>query len=279
MAPPIATHYDNLKVRRDAPVGDIKTSYRKLSQKYHPDRNPDPSALEIMKLINQAWDVLSDPERRARHDRAIATMELRANAKATPSAARPRATPAHAPRSAPPPPASASISKDTMRLAAIIAIALVFVVAAFQFSGNDAVDIDEPTVNSPVPQAMEPTAPPQDRINHGYLITSAQDMSPGLAAIEIDNKAGQRDAEVRLFTNGRSARSMNVHHGERFDVKDLAPGKYVIKYRIESDGKIRTFQEREPFQPQRGKSTTLKLKVPDLQGTNPSADEIAPDSF
>ena len=282
MAQPIATHYDNLKVRRDAPVGDIKTSYRKLSQKYHPDRNPDPAALEIMKLINLAWDVLSDPERRARHDRAIATLELRANVKATPTAARPRATPARTHRSAAAPmpaPASASISKDTIRLAALCAIVLVLIIAAFQSSGNDADETDEPTVTVAAPQAMAPTTEPTDRIHHGYLFTSAQDMSPGIASVEIDNKAGTRDAEVRLFVNGRSARSMFVHYGKRFAVEDLAPGKYIIKYRIEVDGKIRTFQEREPFQPQRGKSTMLKLKVPDLKGGHPTADEIPADSF
>ncbi len=289
MAQPIPTHYDNLKVRRDAPVGVIKTSYRKLSQKYHPDRNPDPSALEIMKLINLAWDVLSDPERRARHDRAIATLELRAHAKATPAAARPRAAPSHSPRSAPAPaPPSASISKDTVRLAGIFAIALVLVIAAFQFSGNDAdvtdvTDVtgvtDQPAVTRAVAQVMLPSPPLPVRLSHGYLITSAQDMSPGLAAVEIDNKAGKLDTEVRLFINGRSARSMFVHYGQRFEVKDLAPGTYVIKYRIEVDGKIRTFQEREPFQPQRGKSTKLKLKVPDVKGAHPTVDEIAPDSF
>ncbi|UUZ55717.1 J domain-containing protein [Massilia sp. H-1] len=83
MAHSIETHYDILKVMRNAPVDVIKASYRVMSQKYHPDRNRDPGALDLMQRINQAWDVLRDPERRATHDRWIATQERKL---ATPSA-------------------------------------------------------------------------------------------------------------------------------------------------------------------------------------------------
>jgi hypothetical protein len=65
----IHTHYDNLKVARNAPPEVIRASYKSLSQKYHPDRNPnDLKAAKIMALINQAYDALSDPGRRAKHD-------------------------------------------------------------------------------------------------------------------------------------------------------------------------------------------------------------------
>ncbi|WP_083446899.1 DnaJ domain-containing protein [Azoarcus sp. CIB] len=47
----IRTHYDNLKVARDAPIEVIKAAYPSLSQKYHPDRNPDdPNAGRVMLL-------------------------------------------------------------------------------------------------------------------------------------------------------------------------------------------------------------------------------------
>lgn len=62
------THYDNLKVSRDAPQEVIRAAYRTLSQKYHPDRNASPDAERIMRLLNQAYAILSDPERRAEHD-------------------------------------------------------------------------------------------------------------------------------------------------------------------------------------------------------------------
>lgn len=66
--PKLRTHYDNLKVSRDAPQEVVRAAYRTLSQKYHPDRNPSPDAERIMRLLNQAYAVLSDPERRAEHD-------------------------------------------------------------------------------------------------------------------------------------------------------------------------------------------------------------------
>ena len=56
------THYDTLKVSRDAPIEVIRAAYRVLSQKYHPDRHPaDSAAADTMGLLNKAYEVLSDP--------------------------------------------------------------------------------------------------------------------------------------------------------------------------------------------------------------------------
>jgi hypothetical protein len=72
----VHTHYDNLKVTRNAPPEVIRAAYRSLSQKYHPDMNPGkPDAERVMKLINEAYEVLSDPLKRQQHDRWIALEE------------------------------------------------------------------------------------------------------------------------------------------------------------------------------------------------------------
>jgi curved DNA-binding protein CbpA len=66
------TYYDNLKVSRNASPEVIRSAYRRLSQKHHPDRNPDnPEAARVMVLINVAYQALSDPAKRARHDQWI----------------------------------------------------------------------------------------------------------------------------------------------------------------------------------------------------------------
>ena len=66
------THYDNLKVAREAPPEVIRAAYRALSQRFHPDRNPgNDDAARIMTVINTAYAVLSDPERRRQHDEWI----------------------------------------------------------------------------------------------------------------------------------------------------------------------------------------------------------------
>ncbi|MGY5852408.1 MAG: molecular chaperone DnaJ [Candidatus Thorarchaeota archaeon] len=62
--------YELLGVSRSATQDDIKRAYRQLAKKHHPDRNPDdPNSEEILKRINEAYDVLSDPEKRAQYDR------------------------------------------------------------------------------------------------------------------------------------------------------------------------------------------------------------------
>ncbi len=63
-------YYEVLGVSRSASVDDIKKAYRKLAMQYHPDRNPNSkSAEEKFKEINEAYEVLSNEEKRARYDR------------------------------------------------------------------------------------------------------------------------------------------------------------------------------------------------------------------
>ena len=62
--------YEVLSVSRDASDQELKTAYRKLAMQYHPDRNPDdPTAEEKFKECSEAYQVLSDPEKRAAYDR------------------------------------------------------------------------------------------------------------------------------------------------------------------------------------------------------------------
>lgn len=63
-------YYEVLEVTRDSGEDEIKRSYRRLAMRHHPDRNPDdPDAEQKFKEAAEAYDVLRDPERRARYDR------------------------------------------------------------------------------------------------------------------------------------------------------------------------------------------------------------------
>ena len=61
-------YYEVLGLKKDATDADIKRAYRKLAAQYHPDVNHDPGAEEKFKEINEANEVLSDPEKKARYD-------------------------------------------------------------------------------------------------------------------------------------------------------------------------------------------------------------------
>ncbi len=87
--PTITTHYDNLKVARNAPPEVIRAAYRSLSQKYHPDKNGNSAeSRRVMTILNMAYDVLMDSAKRLEHDQWIKRMEQEASAnKATPEVA------------------------------------------------------------------------------------------------------------------------------------------------------------------------------------------------
>ena len=78
MAETVPTYYDVLQVERHASADRIRTAYRRLAQKYHPDKMPgNANAVRAMAAINAAYEVLSDSRQRSDHDRWITRAESR----------------------------------------------------------------------------------------------------------------------------------------------------------------------------------------------------------
>lgn len=63
-------YYKVLGLDQTASASDIKKAYRKIAQKYHPDKNKDPKAEDIFKEAAEAYSVLSDPAKKEKHDRS-----------------------------------------------------------------------------------------------------------------------------------------------------------------------------------------------------------------
>ena len=61
-------YYEVLGVSRDASSEEIKRAFRKLAFQYHPDRNRDDGAEAKFKEVNEAYEVLSDADKRAAYD-------------------------------------------------------------------------------------------------------------------------------------------------------------------------------------------------------------------
>ena len=62
-------YYKIMGIPKDTPQKDIKSAYRKRAKQFHPDLHPnDPKAKAKFQALNEAYDVLSDPEKRAKYD-------------------------------------------------------------------------------------------------------------------------------------------------------------------------------------------------------------------
>jgi len=72
-------YYKILGVERDASEAKIKSAYRKLARQYHPDVNKSPDAVNKFKDINEAYEVLSDKEKKSRYDSLGANWQQGAN--------------------------------------------------------------------------------------------------------------------------------------------------------------------------------------------------------
>ncbi|TFK29700.1 DnaJ-domain-containing protein [Coprinopsis marcescibilis] len=81
----VTEYYEILSVKRDCEEAEIKKAYRKLALALHPDKNGAPGADEAFKLVSKAFQVLSDPQKRAVYDSSGGDPESRFSGMSSPS--------------------------------------------------------------------------------------------------------------------------------------------------------------------------------------------------
>lgn len=251
------THYDNLKVTRNAPAEVIRAAYKTLSQKYHPDKHPgNADAERVMALINTSYQVLSDPLERAEHDRWIAEQEAVANA-SEPGASRSSAVPKpSADTQARYPQASAAATSQPASQTGWGLFS--HVLRYWQFYGLVGfltwVWVDykpSPPPAGPKPYqayqpAQAPVPPPPVRpataangqpwpAVAGYVKGLPRLHADGLSTVTVDNSRNDSDVFVKLVSlDGAQAypvRQFFIPAFGRFTLKNVTAGSYDVRYR------------------------------------------------
>ena len=263
--PKVHSHYDNLKIARDASAEEVRAAYRTLTRQYHPDRNPgNPDAQRVMAVVNVAYGVLSDTARRAEHDAWIAAEEA--------PAARPvrHATTLHRPMGRFKTTSAGRFSADEVaggrqadrqavfdrRLRrmrahlrrhqigyALIGLALLVLLAAWiwwlltpgvRTPSADAVVVTAPPVAGYTRPALAPSGHPWPATSGsvaGYPVMN----KGGRSEIIIDNASNDADMFVKLYAldgpNALPVRTFFVVAHDRFVLHELAPGSYDLRYR------------------------------------------------
>jgi hypothetical protein len=264
--PKVHSHYDNLKVARNASPEKIRAAYRELTRKHHPDRNPDDAeAQRIMSVVNVAYAVLSDPAKRREHD-----LWLRQTEGAGAAPARNRHTLHRPTRSGARRPDSDDAQARRARRAALdrrvqrvktdvrahpvryAAAALLILVLAI--AGVRALLV--PEIGMPIVTAstalgrgstgyVRPAAAPNGQpwpARSGYVAGYPVANDEGLSEVMLDNSRNDADMFVKLVSlDGPSpvpVRTVFVAAHRRFRISDLNIGTYDLRYRDLTTGHL-----------------------------------------
>jgi hypothetical protein len=236
----VHTHYDNLRVARNAPPEVIRAAYKTLSQKYHPDRNSDKDAARVMQIINASFGVLSDPDQRMAHDQWIAQQEAQARpAPATPPAAKPAPTNSRT--------SGGSVFMTLLSIAARFWILIVLAgVFLWQSFAPDTPPPKGPKPYSAVPPVQSPVVPAYTRpalapngqpwpVMAGYIEGYDRLNADGLSSVTIDNTRNDSDVFAKLVSlEGAQAfpvRQVFIPAYGQFKLEGVTAGLYDVRYR------------------------------------------------
>lgn len=267
----IHTHYDNLMVSRNASSEVIRAAYKALALKWHPDVNPHPEAARVMKIINKAYEVLSDSSQRAAYDVYLkeveSTPEAEQNDFSNPSPPKQEARQPPPPPSPTPPPKPQykpvrrkfEVSEPVQHVlvfGGLFAVIMLFTLLDRWSEGMKApYNPSPPSTTQPVgakaplvysqpvyrrPGAAPNGAPWPDRPS--YVAGYDRLNTNGLSSVTVDNTQNESDVFVKLVSlDGETAhpvRTFYIPAWGSFKVQKIAKGEYEVRYRDLSDGHL-----------------------------------------
>lgn len=301
------THYDNLKVAHDAPDIVIRAAYKSLSQRYHPDKNPgDERSARVMAVINQSYEVLSDPRRRAEHDKWIAREEAKLRQDSNQSNGAPIPPQWQPPQEA----KQVQLPRRNLLFAVLVwpfkvlfrimAAVPQLAFLALLIGGiwlYDAVTPDRPPPPGPKPYnstpATQPSRPAYIRppnapngeawpLKVGYVEGYPLLAKEGLSEVTVDNRQNDSDVFVKLVALDESqafpVRQFYISAHSQFTLKGVSPGSYDIRYRDLDTGGLSRSEEFSVEQT-RTQYSTITMTLYKVQDGNFQTFDLAESEF
>lgn len=246
----IYTHYDNLKVARNAPLEVIRAAYKILSQKHHPDRNLDNAdASRVMAIINASYEVLSNSAKREEHDAWIAEKESPSTAQ---NKSHQTAKAAQAPQVASTSITFESVISHVFRHWIIYGILAVVVWSKFFEAPATPPQGPKPYIANPTQEAVYvPFTPAYERPLYApngklwptvpsYVQGYKKLHANGLSSVTVDNTQNDSDVFVKLVSlEGKEAypvRQFYIPAHSKFTVNKVRAGSYDVRYRDLNSG-------------------------------------------
>jgi hypothetical protein len=313
--PQVHSHYENLRVARNAPPEVIRAAYRALSQRYHPDLNPgDADAARIMALLNVAYQTLSDPALRAEHDAwlreqdasdahetsrtAQASHSRQSEPQSRNQSEQPEAVPVVRPawETRLPFDVVAVIKHLHRRWGWYVTAAIAWVI----FYGNQPHTQPTPAPAAPVaayqppalparpPYVRPPTAPNGSAwpATAAYIPGYPRLNTSGNGEITVDNTQSDTDVFVKVMVlsdpRPKAVRHFFIPGGQSFTAKGMRPGQYDVRYQSLSSGalqKTESFDLTEVDTAEGTQYKTMRMTLYKVRDGNMRTTSISEDEF
>lgn len=294
----VRTHYDNLKVARNAPPEVIRAAYRSLSLKYHPDKNPsDPEATRISMIINASYAVLSDEAKRKEHDKWIEQQEGLNFTQTDPiqstATSRKRSQNSKKPFFVKIINVSGVILIHLVRFFWLYVIGGIIVYFSF-FEDSAPPSGPKPYTKSPTEAVSPPKYTRSEFSPNGEVWPSSSSYisgypklhTNGLSEVTVDNTRNDSDVFVKLVSlDGAKAypiRQFYINSHGKFTLKNIDAGRYDIRYRDLESGYLSrsesfTLEEKETYDGIQYSDLTMTLYK--VQNGNMETYRLAEDEF